>query len=166
MPTDPRWEEQAGQSAKYLSSYQSLAKELNICLVPGTIIEKHAAPDGSNLFYNTAYFISNDGSVLGRYRKKNIWHPERPHLTSSGMESHAAIDTPIGRVGMLICWDLAFPEAFRELIADGAELVIIPTFCMPLTSTLKSRFLHFLLLGWTNIFFRDAKRCISRGIET
>ncbi|KAJ5272383.1 hypothetical protein N7478_007508 [Penicillium angulare] len=131
VPTDPRWAEQAGQSAKYLSNYQSLAKELNICLVPGTIIEKHEGPNGSTLYYNTAYFISNDGSILGRYRKKNIWHPERPHLTSSGLESHAAIDTPIGRVGMLICWDLAFPEAFRELIADGAEIVIIPTFWTP-----------------------------------
>jgi predicted amidohydrolase len=39
-------------------------------------------------------------------------------------------DTPIGKVGLLICWDLAFPEAFRELIANGAEVVIIPTFCM------------------------------------
>lgn len=67
--------------------------------------------------------------MLGSYRKKNIWHPERPHLTSSGAERHVAIDTPIGRVGMLICWDLAFPEAFRELIADGAEIVILPTFC-------------------------------------
>lgn len=38
-------------------------------------------------------------------------------------------DTPIGKVGLLICWDLAFPEAFRELVAKGAEVVIIPTFC-------------------------------------
>lgn len=67
--------------------------------------------------------------MLASYRKKNIWHPERPHLTSSGLERHTAVDTPIGRVGMLICWDLAFPEAFRELIADGAEIIILPTFC-------------------------------------
>lgn len=129
VPTDSRWSEQAGQSAKYLASYQALAKELHICLVPGTIIEKHTGPNDTTVFYNTAYFISSDGSALGNYRKKNIWHPERPHLTSSGLERHTAIDTPIGRVGMLICWDLAFPEAFRELIADGAEIVIIPTFC-------------------------------------
>lgn len=102
--------------------------------MPGTIIEKVPSANGTSLFYNTAFFISNDGSVLGSYRKKNIWHPERPHLTSSGLERHAAIDTPVGRVGMLICWDLAFPEAFRELIADGAEIVIIPTFCESLIS--------------------------------
>ncbi|KAJ6007427.1 hydrolase carbon-nitrogen family [Penicillium herquei] len=130
-PTDERWSTQAGQSSQYLANYQSLARELKICLVPGTIIEKHVGPNKSTLFYNTAYFISNDGSILGNYRKKNIWHPERPHLVSSGLERHAAIDTPIGRIGMLICWDLAFPEAFRELIADRAEIVIIPTFWTP-----------------------------------
>ncbi|GLI81758.1 hypothetical protein PoHVEF18_010147 [Penicillium ochrochloron] len=131
VPNDPRWAEQAGEATKYLGNYQSLAKELKICIVPGTIIEKHVGPDEDTLFYNTAYFISNDGTILGSYRKKNIWHPERPHLTSSGQERHEAIDTPIGRVGMLICWDLAFPEAFRELIADGADIVIIPTFWTP-----------------------------------
>lgn len=41
---------------------------------------------------------------------------------------HEVFDTPIGRVGLLICWDLAFPEAFRELIAKGAKIVVVPTF--------------------------------------
>jgi predicted amidohydrolase len=59
-------------------------------------------------------------------------HPERPHLSSSQHDPHLVFDTPIGRVGMLICWDLAFPEAFRELIAQGAKIIIIPTFCEPL----------------------------------
>lgn len=54
--------------------------------------------------------------------------PEREHLTGSGRDIHEVFDTPIGKVGMLICWDLAFPEAFRELIANGAKLIIIPTF--------------------------------------
>lgn len=49
-------------------------------------------------------------------------------MTSSAHEPHEAFDTPLGKAGMLICWDLAFPEAFRELIAGGAKLIIIPTF--------------------------------------
>jgi predicted amidohydrolase len=55
-------------------------------------------------------------------------HPERPYLTSSMGERHEAFDTPLGKVGLLICWDLAFPEAFRELISQGAKTIIIPTF--------------------------------------
>ena len=49
--------------------------------------------------------------------------PERDHLTGSGRDIHEVFDTPIGKVGLLICWDLAFPEAFRELIAQGAKIM-------------------------------------------
>jgi apolipoprotein N-acyltransferase len=51
--------------------------------------------------------------------------PEREHLTSSGRDVHEVFDTPIGKVGLLICWDLAFPEAFRELIAGGAKIMYV-----------------------------------------
>jgi predicted amidohydrolase len=71
----------------------------------------------------------NTGAIAGRYVKKNLWGAiERDHLTSSAMEEHPVFDTPLGKVGMLICWDLAFPEAWRELIAQGAKIIIIPTF--------------------------------------
>ncbi|KAH6713933.1 carbon-nitrogen hydrolase [Leptodontidium sp. MPI-SDFR-AT-0119] len=123
VPDSPSFPDLCAQSAKYLSAYCSLAAELQINIVPGTIIEKH----GSSLL-NIAYFISSTGTILGRYQKKNLWHPERPHLTSSTHEPHVAFDTPLGKVGLLICWDLAFPEAFRELVAQGAKLVIVPTF--------------------------------------
>jgi hypothetical protein len=49
--------------------------------------------------------------------------PERDHLTGSGRNEHEVFNTPIGKVGLLICWDLAFPEAFRELIANGAKIM-------------------------------------------
>lgn len=157
-PEDPLWAVQAGEYKKYLSAYQALAKELRICLVPGSIVERHQSEaEGKDQFtlYNTAYFISNDGSILGSYRKKNIWHPERPHLTSSGEAPHEVFDTPIGKVGLLICWDLAFPEAFRELIAQGAEVVVIPTFC----NIPSSLFLRYAAADSP----RDAPRCLARG---
>ena len=97
--------------------------------MPGTIVEAHTdTRTGEKKLVNVAYFIDHKGEVLGRYEKKNLWHPERPHLTSSTSSPHIAFDTPIGKVGLLICWDLAFPEAFRELIAGGAKTIIIPTF--------------------------------------
>ncbi|TVY85072.1 Hydrolase MtnU [Lachnellula suecica] len=104
-------------------AYCALAAELHINIVPGTIVETHG-----DTLTNVAYFISSTGAILSSYTKKNLWHPERPHLTSSTHDRHEAFDTPLGKVGMLICWDLAFPEAFRELIAGGAKTIIIPTF--------------------------------------
>jgi predicted amidohydrolase len=124
VPSDPAFASLGAQSQKYLDSYRALAKQLRICIVPGTIIEQR--PDGSLL--NIAHFISTDGTVLSSYQKKNLWHPERPHLTPSAHEPHEPFDTPLGKAGLLICWDLAFPEAFRELIAGGAKLIIIPAF--------------------------------------
>lgn len=85
-----------------------------------------------------AYFLAaGTGDILGTYQKKNLWHPERPHLTGSAHEPHAAFDVPTlphltgekpVRVGLLVCWDLAFPEAFRALIAQGADIIVIPSF--------------------------------------
>ncbi|KAI0515059.1 carbon-nitrogen hydrolase [Xylaria bambusicola] len=123
VPDRPEFKESCADSLQYLQKYQALANELHICIVPGTIIESN-----DNSLQNIAYFISSNGDIAGRYQKKNLWHPERRHLVSSAHEPHLAFDTPLGRVGLLICWDLAFPEAFRELIADGAQIICVPTF--------------------------------------
>ncbi|KAI1641889.1 putative hydrolase, carbon-nitrogen family [Daldinia loculata] len=123
VPDEPNFKDSCADSALYLNKYQQLAKELSICIVPGTIVEL----EGGAL-HNIAYFISSNGEILGRYQKKNLWHPERRHLVSSAKQPHEAFDTPLGRVGLLICWDIAFPEAFRELISDGAQIICVPTF--------------------------------------
>jgi len=51
---------------------QELAKECSINIVPGTFVEKHV-DDGKDMLYNVAYFISNEGEILGSYTKKNLW---------------------------------------------------------------------------------------------
>jgi len=85
-----------------------------------------------------AYFLAaGTGEILGTYQKKNLWHPERPHLTAGALEPHSAFEVPTlppindgktVKVGMLVCWDLAFPEAFRALVAQGADLIVIPSY--------------------------------------
>lgn len=126
-PSAPSFASLCASSATYLAAYCALARSLSICIVPGTIVEADPTSASASLV-NIAYFISSDGSILSRYQKKNLWHPERPHLTSSRHARHDVFDSPLGRVGLLICWDLAFPEAFRELIAAGAKIIIVPTF--------------------------------------
>lgn len=149
LPKDPNFAGLCDQWETYLKKYQDLAKECGICIVPGTIVEGHKGEKKEeDRLLNVAYFIGKDGVIVGKYVKKNLWYvilievdcptvasllthprgPERDHLTSSTSHPHEVFDTPIGKVGMLICWDLAFPEAFRELIAAGAKIIIIPTF--------------------------------------
>ncbi|KAJ4158692.1 uncharacterized protein LMH87_009208 [Akanthomyces muscarius] len=125
----------AAQSATYLARYQALARELQLCIVPGTLLEDHSSPSDAHdepPIANVAYFIGPDGAICGRYHKRNLWHPEKPILrapAAGAAPHHVAFDTPLGvRAGMLICWDLSFPEAFRALAADGARLVIVPSF--------------------------------------
>lgn len=57
--------------------------------------------------------------------KRNLWHPERG-VVEPGREPHDVFETEFGPVGLLVCWDLAFPEAMRGLVAKGAKLVIVP----------------------------------------
>jgi len=81
-----------------------------------------------------AYLLAaGTGKILASYQKRNLWHPERGILTPGVKSPHTAFDLPIPgtdvnvRAGLLICWDLAFPEAFRELaVRGGAEIVIVP----------------------------------------
>jgi len=102
-----------------------------INIVPGTIVTTAPNPEDNSksILLNVSTFISYTGEILGSYNKKNLWHPERPHLTSTGKdEEHTVIETPLGPVGILVCWDIAFPEAFRALVRQGAKIIITPTF--------------------------------------
>lgn len=129
VPNDPGFKDACSHWEIYLNKYRDLARECNINIVPGTIIELHDQGKEEERMINVAYFITNTGEIAGKYVKKNLWGSiERLHLTSSSDDAHPVFDTPLGKVGMLICWDLAFPEAFREMIAQGAKIIIIPTF--------------------------------------
>ena len=79
IPEDPEFASLCDHWQVYLEKYRSLAKECNICLVPGTIVERHqdAEKDEYKLI-NVAYFIDNKGEILGRYQKKNLWYKTSP----------------------------------------------------------------------------------------
>ncbi|KAF2139334.1 uncharacterized protein K452DRAFT_289880 [Aplosporella prunicola CBS 121167] len=129
LPKEPGFLKLCDQWETYLKKYQALAKECGICIVPGTLVERHRdAEKEEDRLLNVAYFINQNGDIIGKYVKKNLWGPEREHLTGSGRDVHEVFDTSLGKVGLLVCWDLAFPEAFRELIANGARIIIVPTF--------------------------------------
>ena len=105
--------------------YGSLAKELGVVIVT-SLFEKRAP----GLYHNTAVVIESDGAIAGKYRKMHI--PDDPayyekfYFTPGDLGFHP-IDTSIGRLGVLVCWDQWYPEAARLMALQGAELLIYPT---------------------------------------
>jgi len=106
---------------RYVQHFQQLARRYAIDIVPGSIIE--GTPQG---WFNTAYYIDRAGEIRGKYRKNNLWHPERPYLTAG--DAVHVFDTAYGRIGLIICWDLIFPEVFRAMVRQHVDIVICPSY--------------------------------------
>lgn len=103
----------------------ALAQELNIVIV-ASLFEKRAA----GVYHNTAVVIERDGSIAGKYRKMHI--PDDPgyyekFYFTPGDLGFQPIQTSVGKLGILVCWDQWFPEAARLMAMAGAELLIYPT---------------------------------------
>jgi N-carbamoylputrescine amidase len=92
-------------------------------LAGGLVVCVGLAEDGGEgRLYNTAVCLSGDG-VLGEHRK--VHQPLREGAAYTAGDRFAAFDTPVGRLGMMICYDKAFPESARTLALDGAELIAV-----------------------------------------
>jgi N-carbamoylputrescine amidase len=105
--------------------YGSLAKECGVVLV--TSLFERRAP---GLYHNTAVVFDKDGTVAGVYRKMHI--PDDPgyyekFYFTPGDLGFKPIDTSLGRLGVLVCWDQWYPEAARLMALQGAELLVYPT---------------------------------------
>jgi N-carbamoylputrescine amidase len=104
---------------------QKLAADRHVVIVV-PLFEKRAP----GLYHNSAVVIDRDGAVAGHYRKMHI--PDDPGFFEKfyftpGDKGFHAVDTAVGRIGVLICWDQWFPEAARLMALDGAELLFYPT---------------------------------------
>ena len=105
--------------------YSALAKELGVVVV--TSLFERRAP---GLYHNTAVVFESDGSIAGKYRKMHI--PDDPayyekFYFTPGDIGFEPIDTSVGRLGVLVCWDQWYPEAARLMALRGAEILIYPT---------------------------------------
>jgi len=103
----------------------AMAREHRVVLV-GSLFERRAA----GLYHNTAVVFERDGSIAGRYRKMHI--PDDPgyyekYYFTPGDTGFQPIDTSVGRLGVLVCWDQWYPEAARLMALAGAEVLIYPT---------------------------------------
>lgn len=106
-------------------TFGAVARELGIVIVL-SLFERRAA----GLYHNTAVVIEKDGSIAGTYRKMHI--PDDPayyekFYFTPGDLGFQPIDTSVGRLGVLVCWDQWYPEAARLMALAGAEILIYPT---------------------------------------
>lgn len=105
--------------------YAKIATELNVVIV--TSLFERRAP---GLYHNTAVVFERDGSIAGIYRKMHI--PDDPayyekFYFTPGDLGFEPIQTSIGKIGVLVCWDQWYPEAARLMALKGAELLVYPT---------------------------------------
>ena len=105
--------------------YGRLAKELQVVIVT-SLFERRTA----GLYHNTAVVMEKDGTIAGTYRKMHI--PDDPgyyekFYFTPGDLGFQPINTSIGRLGVLVCWDQWYPEAARLMALAGAEMLIYPT---------------------------------------
>ena len=105
--------------------YGRLAKELQVVIVT-SLFERRTA----GLYHNTAVVLEKDGTIAGQYRKMHIpddpGYYEKFYFTPGDM-GFQPIDTSVGRLGVLVCWDQWYPEAARLMALAGAQLLIYPT---------------------------------------
>ena len=105
--------------------FGALARELGVVLVL-SLFERRAP----GLYHNTAVVLEKDGTIAGKYRKMHI--PDDPayyekFYFTPGDLGFRPIDTSVGRLGVMVCWDQWYPEAARLMALRGAELLIYPT---------------------------------------
>ncbi|MDR0825265.1 MAG: carbon-nitrogen hydrolase [Prevotella sp.] len=105
--------------------FGALAKELGVVIVL-SLFERRAP----GLYHNTAVVIEKDGTIAGKYRKMHI--PDDPayyekFYFTPGDLGFKPIETSVGRLGVLVCWDQWYPEAARLMAMNGADMLIYPT---------------------------------------
>lgn len=105
--------------------YSEVARKAHVVLV--TSLFERRAP---GLYHNTAVIFEKDGSIAGKYRKMHI--PDDPayyekFYFTPGDLGFSPIQTSVGKLGVLVCWDQWYPEAARLMALSGAELLIYPT---------------------------------------
>jgi predicted amidohydrolase len=129
-----------GPSTEY---FCALAKKHQIYIVVG-LVER----DG-NLIYNVAVLIGPDGRILGKYRKVCLPRGEVDGGLTPGKE-YPVFDTPLGKIGMMVCYDGFFPEPARELSKNGAEVICWPVWgCNPMLAAARACENHTYLVSST-----------------
>lgn len=107
--------------APALSLLRETAMRDKLWIVAGSVIEKDR-----DCYYNTAYVINHTGEVAGKFRKCHLFGPMGEDRYFSPGNETCVVDSPYGKIGVLICYDLRFPELALKTVDLGARILVIP----------------------------------------
>ncbi len=112
-------EQHSKLTGKVLERLSLFAKE-NQMAIAGTLPERQ-----KNQIFNTMVFIERDGKIKARYKKLHLFRLTDEHLYYSAGNEIAVIDSSFGRIGLMTCYDLRFPELARKLLLQGVQMIIV-----------------------------------------
>ncbi len=114
----PDAEDKNGPTLRLL---REVAREIGAHIHTGSFVEKD-----QNDYYNSSYLLSPQGEILGNYRKIHLFgYESREQEILRGGDRVVVADTPLGKLGLATCYDLRFPEMFRNMIDKGAEVFLV-----------------------------------------
>ena len=116
---DHAWEYASSLNEGWFARMRSLAEEFGI-VVGGSMIEEDQGD-----YYNSFVLYDKTGNLLGSYRKIHLFQKLQEHIHFKGGKKVAVINSPWGKIGLAICYDLRFPEIFRTCAIEGAELILL-----------------------------------------
>lgn len=109
------------ENSEEITTFQNLARKYHTYIVCGSFTEKI----GSKRF-NTSLLLNPKGEIILKYQKNHLWIPERSYLTPGTQVR--VVKTPIGTIGIMICWDLANPEIAREMAKQRVDIICCPSY--------------------------------------
>ena len=114
----PEAEDKKGQT---LTRLRESAKETGVYLHSGSFVEEK-----NGKYYNSSYLISPNGKILANYLKIHLlgYNSKETQILTPG-DRTVTVETPIGKIGMATCYDLRYPELFRRMVDDGAEIFMV-----------------------------------------
>jgi len=118
------------QQGRLVTTFRELAVKYKMNIVPGSFSEK---AEGQDKPYNGTVFIDRKGNIAGSYRKIHLcvmMNYDEGEYVNAG-DKLAVVDTDFGKAGLMICYDIRFPEHARSLVLAGADLLVIPFLFAP-----------------------------------
>ncbi len=121
MSFDRYHSEAEDQGGPTLAAMASAARDVGAYLHAGSFVEKE-----NGHYFNSSFFLSPQGNILANYRKIHLfgYHSRETQLLSPGGKI-VVVDTPFGKIGLATCFDLRFPELFRRMVEQGAEMFLV-----------------------------------------